>query len=266
MNILLKVVLVFAVVFFAFKFNVLLGFAVMIATGAYIYFSNRAAYMAGRANAEFNKKNYDKAMELYEKAYNSKNRKFTVDISYAQALMRMGKPDKALEIINAILGLRITKELRTSAKMTRCMINYKLGEFQEAYEEASEMFEDGFRTSNMYCLVGLLMLALDKPIDETMRFCEEAYDYDSDNRDNVDNLIVCCLKTGDYKRAAELAEGIVEEHPLFVEGWYHGALALKGLGNRAKALEYANKIEGCNRTFMTTVSEEEVQKLIKELS
>ena len=69
MNMLISAAVVFAICFFAFKFNAMLGILVLVAMGAYLFYSNYAAYMAGRANAEFNKKNFDKAMALYEKAY-----------------------------------------------------------------------------------------------------------------------------------------------------------------------------------------------------
>lgn len=265
MSILITVVIVFAAIWFAFRLNVVLGIIVSVGAVAVWYYSNYANLMTGRANAEFNKKNYDKAMSYYEKAYKSKGRKFTVDISYAQALLRTGNPEKALEIINKILELRVTDEIKKNAKQTRCMINYKLGNLDEAYEEAWEMFDDGFRTSNMYCLVGFLKLLKNMPIDETLEFCEKAYDYDSDNRDNVDNLIVCYLRKGDYEKAYDLAKDLTNAFPEFVEGWYHGAIALKNLGNIDEAAEYASKIKDCTRTYMTTVSQEQVDSLLSEL-
>ena len=262
---LFTILLIFIVTILAFRMNLFLGIAALIITAIAIYKKYHTEYLVGRANAEFAKKNYDKAFKYYEKAYKSKSRKFTVDISYALALTRAGNPEKALKIINDILSLRVTDEIKKKAKESRCIINYRLGNNEEAYEEATELFDEGYRTSNMYCIIGYLKLLLNHPIEETYKFCQKAYEYDSDNRDNVDNLAVCCLRLGDYEKAAELGEELIENFPKFVEGWYHAALAQEKLGNFKKAREYAGKIKDCDRTIMTTISESEAENLVKRL-
>lgn len=266
----MSTLLIFAVVagalVFLYKLSLAAGIAATVLTAAAIWYFYGSSFNLGRANAEFSRKNYDKAMKLYEKAYHSKTRKYTVDIAYAQALLRIGKPEPALAIINNILSMRITQDLKRAAKQTRCMINSKTGKLDEAYEEAKELFyEDGYVTSNTYCLLGYIMLLMDLPNDEVMDFCQKAYDYDSDNRDNVDNLVVCYLRSGDYKRAAELSDKLCEEHPQFVEAFYHGALAHMELGENERAKELASKIKDCTRSFMTTVSEKQVQELCEKL-
>ncbi|MBQ7974798.1 MAG: hypothetical protein IJ300_03845, partial [Clostridia bacterium] len=180
--------------------------------------------------------------------------------------LRTGDPQKALEIINKLLSLSHLKpEIKLLAKQTRVLINYKLGDLDEAYSEAKEMFEDGYTTSNMYCLIGLLMIAKNEPIEETLEFCEKAYDYDSDNRDNVDNLLVCYIKTSNFEKTKELADSLTEEYPSFVEGWYHCAQAYAGTGDSAKALECLAKAKEGDRSFLTTVSEEEIESLEAKL-
>ncbi len=264
-------IIVFAVLgiatYFAFKFNVILGIVVLALILLLLYKINYAAFFEMKANMEFQNGNIQNALKLYEKAYNSKNRKFSVDVSYARALLRSGNTEKALELMNNILSLSLSKEMKTTAKQTRCLINYKLGNIDEAYEEAYELYYDyNFTTSNMRGLMGFMMLLKGVPMDETIKFCEEAYDYDSDNRDIVDNLAVCCYKTKDYKKGLELCEDLTDEHPKFVEGWYHGAQMLSALGEKKRALEWLEKITECNRTGMTTVSEEEIDELKKQLS
>jgi tetratricopeptide (TPR) repeat protein len=113
----------------------------------------------------------------------------------------------------------------------------------------------------MYCLIGLLMIAKNAPMDETLEFCEAAYDYDSDNRDNIDNLLVCYLKTNNFEKAQELADDLTETYPSFVEGWYHSAQVYAGLGDNKKALECIGKAKESDRTYLTTVSEDEIESL-----
>lgn len=266
MNALLYFIICAGLIFIGFKFNLFVGLAITAFLVIVIFRLNYPKYLLGRANAEFNQKNYTTAFKLYEKAYKSGVRKFDVDLSYAQALLRTGKPEKALEIVNRLIGMSgLKKEYKLFAKQTRVLINYKLGDIEEAYDEAKEMFEDGYTTSNMYCLVGLLMLAKGEPLEETYSFCEKAYDYDSDNRDNVDNLLVCCIKKGEFQRAKELAEDITEENPSFIEGWYHFAQVCEATGDREKAIECLEKAKEGDRSFLTTVSVEEIEDLESKL-
>ena len=266
MNTLFYIIICAGLIFLSFKFNVLAGLGVVALIIAIVAFMNYPKFLLGRANAEFGQKNYDKAFKFYEKAYKSGIRKLDVDLSYAQALLRTGNTQKAGEIVNRLIAIpSLKKEYKLFAKQTRILINYKLGEIEEAYEEAKEMFEDGYTTSNMYCLIGLLMLTKDEPLNETLAFCEKAYDYDSDNRDNVDNLLVCCIKKGDFERAKELSEELTENYPSFVEGWYHSAQVYEALGDKTKALECIEKAKDGDRSFLTTVSENEIETLEAKL-
>ncbi len=266
MNSLFYIIICAGLIFLSFKFNFFAGIGVVALIIAIVAFMNYPKFLLGRANAEFGQKNYDKAFKFYEKAYKSGIRKLDVDLSYAQALLRTGNPQKAAEIVNKLIAIPgLKKEYKLFAKQTRILINYKQGELEEAYEEAMEMFEDGYTTSNMYCLIGLLMLAKDEPLDVTLAFCEKAYDYDSDNRDNVDNLLVCYIRKGDFDKARELTDELTEKYPLFVEGWYHSAQVYAALGDNAKALECIEKAKDSDRSFLTTVSENEIETLETKL-
>lgn len=267
MNHLVVFIILGIITYFAFKFSVILGIVVIGLIAFMLYKLNYAAFLEMRANAEMQQKNFESALKLYEKAYESKDRKFSVDISYSRALSRTGNSEKALEILNNILGLNLKREVKVVAKETRCLVNYKLGKLDEAYEEAYELFyESNHTTSTMHALLGLLMLEKNGVTKETTNFCEKAYEYDSDSRDIVDNLAVCCYSNGDYKRGFELCEALTDEHPKFVEGWYHGSQMLDKLGDRKKALEYARKALEGDRNSMTTVSEEDIKALIRKLS
>ena len=54
-------------------------------------------------------------------------------------------------------------------------------------------------------------------------------------------------------------------HLNFVEGFYHGIQIAMKLNKYDKAAEYAEKLKECKRSGMTTVTEEEVNKLIQEV-
>ena len=77
--------------------------------------------------------------------------------------------------------------------------------------------------------------------------------------------MVAYLRGKNYEEAKKLCEELVENHPQFIEGFYHGAIAELNLGNKEKAAEYLEKINDCRRTYMTTVSQEDIEKLKAEL-
>ena len=266
MNILLNFVIIFVLLYFAFKFHVLAGIAVLVILGIIGYISNYPRLMAGRANAEFLKKNYDLAFKYYKKAYKSNHRKYNVDISYAQALLRVGKPEESLEVLNKIMVLPLKKEMRRPATMVRCMVKYRLGMLDEAYEEAVEIFEDGYVNSNMYSIIGLFMHEKGESADKVLEFCEKAYDFNADNRDIVDNLLLCYIKTKNAQKAISLGSELTEKYPQFIEGWFHLAQAYLLGENYEEAKRAFEKIKDCERSYLTTVSQAEIDDLYTKLN
>ncbi len=266
MEILLNIILVVVAAVFAFRVHWALGIIFLVVIGILLWKSKYSEFMAGRGNAEFNKGNIDLALSYYEKAISKKNAKYSTVVSYANVLLRTGKAKEALEHVNRVLGVsNLVKETKKLAKQTRVLINYKLGEYGEAYDEAIELFEEGYTTSNMYCLVGLMMIVCKKPPEETLKFCEKAYDYDSDSRDIVDNYLLSLINCAEYEKAKEISEELIELAPEFVEAYYHSALLYKKLGDNNKAKEFLSHIPECNRTYMTTVSEKEIEDLQNSL-
>ena len=57
----------------------------------------------------------------------------------------------------------------------------------------------------------------------------------------------------------------MEKNPSFVEAYYHSALIAEALGDTKRALEYLDKVDGCVRSAMTTVSEEQICELKERL-
>ncbi len=266
MGLLVKLLIVAAGAYFAFKMHIAFGFAFLILAVAYLYFSNYSNLMSGRANAEYTSGNYDKALFYFEKAIKRGRPSLINYIGYALMLLRCGKPDDALTQINKVLStMNLPRNIKLQAKQIRSLINYKLGNFDEAYEEASEIYEDGYQTSNMRALLGLLMLNTNASCEEVLKFCEDAYDYDSDNRDIVDNYLIALINSGKLDKAEEISEELLEMAPDFVESYYHSALLYQKLGDNKRAKELLEKISDCDRNNMTTVSEEEIENLKKGL-
>ena len=106
MNILTNLLVIICVLVVGFRINVFVGICALIGISIITYIFSYSGFLLGRANAEFNQRNYDKAFKLYEKAYKSKTRKYTVDVAYAQALMRTGQPQTTITVKATDVELR----------------------------------------------------------------------------------------------------------------------------------------------------------------
>ena len=267
MTTLFYTILGFVIIFFAFKFNVLLGIAAAVILLLLAFYLKLPDLYAIKGNVAYSNGKLDEAVRWYQKSVKTGRTSIKNSGVYATMLLRNGQPEEALAHLNHLLSMRLSQDIKRQLKQTRCLANYKLGDIDEALEEAEELFEDGYVTSNSYSLIGLLRLEKnDQPIEELTAFCEKAYDYDDEHRDILDNLLICYYRGGQYEKAAEIAEKLVEEHPEFIEGRCHGAQALMKLGETEKAREYMKTIDQCKRSYMTTVSAEEVNALKKELN
>lgn len=266
MNDIVYIILCGVLVFFGFKINTVLGLLAFIAVIGMLSYRLYPEFTIGRANAEFNNGETEDALKSYKKIVRSGRADLDTRISYANILMRAGRSDEALSEINKILSSKLEEKKKYIAKQTRSIINYTLGNMDDAMEELNELFEDGYKTSYTYSMMGLFMLIMNYPSDKTIALCEEAYEYDSDSRDILDNLETAYYNAGEYEKAKEISDKLTELAPEFVEGFYHGALIHEALGDSETAKEYAKKLKSCKRTLMTTISKEDEEALCKRLA
>jgi len=228
--------------------------------GLYLYIP---MFWAGKARDCFDKGEFSKAIEFYKKATKRDKVNFNIKLSYAYTLMRAGKFDDAETFLNAIVrDRRNTKpEQRNMAKQQRCMVYLRQGRYSEAMEEAMEMFNGGYKNTQMYAMLGYFKLLGNEPQSEITKFCEEAYDYNSEGRDIMDNLAICYYNEGRYSEAKEISDKLIAEAPEFMEAYYHGAQIALKCNDKERAKELAQKIDGCRRTAMTTITREEVEDI-----
>lgn len=259
------IICLFAAVFLAYKLNVILGIIVSFAVLIYGIVIFMPAWWSLQAQRAFAEGDFKKSEKLFKKSVNTGRASINVKINYAYVLMRTGKFNEAEKILDLIVrtkGPKYEKE-RRSAKQQRCMVYYKQDRLDEAIEDATEMFNDGYKNTQLYGMLGYFKLIKGDNLEEATKFCEEAYDYNSDDRDITDNLALCYYEKGDYEKAEELSDKIVKEAPKFVEAYYHGAQIAIKRGKYKKAKNLMSHIDNCRWSAMTTVSREAVDELNK---
>ena len=204
----------------------------------------------------------DKALSRYKTASELFGGNKQYKIEYALVLMRLGEYKEAEAVLTAlILDRSLSQKDKINAKTYRAMAYLKQGRKPEALEEMEELFETA-KTTITYGMMGYL-----KQLDGSaeLDLCKEAYEYNSDDRDICDNLLVAYIRTGDYESADGIAAYLRERFPQFLEGFYHSATLELKKGNRQAAAEYLDKTADCRTSKLTTISQEDIENLRKEI-
>lgn len=199
----------------------------------------------------------------YKKALKCSKYNFKTQMEYVYIIMRTGDFEEALNAMNRLLSYKMEPKNRNLATIQRCMCYYKTGNLEEAYKDAQELYDDGYRSIMLYGLLGYFNILKAPIANETFEFCTEAYEYADDDRDICDNLLICYYNRGEYNKAKEISDAVLEKEPMFVEAWYHGAQIDIALGDYKSAREKLDRIPDCNRSPMTTIPEKDVEKLSK---
>ncbi len=264
---LIYILLAVAVVVIAFKINLWLGAALLAAIVLYGIYHFVPTFYVTKGNQSYAAGDEETAYLWYKKAYDTGRMNVKMKSSYAYILMRTGREDEAEKVLDPIIRVKgLEPEKKNIARQQRCMVYYRQGRIDEALSEAIQLYEDGYRTGNLYGMLGYFKLLSNVPLDETLATCEEAYDYDKDNRDILDNLSICYYRLGRYEDAEKISDELLSEQDDFVEGFYHGAKIAVKCGKYDKARAYLDKLAECKRSKMTTITEEEIEKLKSELN
>lgn len=251
-----------AAVYFAFKTNLYVGIIVSLAVLVYAFAKGMPLAYQLKSRKAFSEGDFDEAKRIYQKALKYLGYNFDSQTEYAYMLLRSGDFDEAKNVMDKLLSYKMNPQNRNLATVQRCMCYYKTGNLDEAYSDALELYNDGYRTMTLYGLLGYFKILKAPLSDDTFDFCLEAYDYANDDRDICDNLLICYYNRGEYEKAKEISDSVIENEPKFIEAWYHAAQVEVALGDFKTAKEHLDKIPDCIRSCMTTISEEDVNKLI----
>ena len=260
----MKLILSIIGIVICFSVHRLLGTLALALVTLFLVLNYFPGVLAILGNSKFSEGDIEKALKLYKKAASWGTASEKIKTTYAVLLLRSGEPQKATEMFNkVVLNGSAKKEERLYAKQYRCMSYYKSGNLEDAIEDAKEVYEAG-KSTQIYSILGFLMTVSKESPEDILAFCEEAYEFNSDDRDIIDNLVVALTNVGNLERARDLAEGLTKNQPQFVEGFYHLALIYKKMGDVENMKKAILGLKGTKRSYMTTVSECDVDKLISE--
>lgn len=169
----LKYVVLGLVIFLCYNISPLLGTVAVTLMLAYILYVNIPTFYSIKGNKEINDGNYEKALLAFKKAVDTKRASGAIHLSYGMLLLRCGKPEDSVSVFNSIILYSKAKDnIKHQAKQYRVLAYHKLGQTEDALEEAQEIFES-YKNTISYGLLCYLKLANNQPIDEVLPLCEE---------------------------------------------------------------------------------------------
>ena len=226
----------------------------------------RANIVAFFARGKYANREFEKALKIFSVAnkvgnLNAKNRQV-----YGYALLRCGHVEDAQ--VQLRLALPLTKResaARYQVKNLLALTYWKQGDLDMAIEELEEVTDKGYKNTQIYQNLGILYNLSDKH-EKALKFNQEAYEYNSDDKIITDNLADIYAICGEYEKAAEIYEDLVnrEPEPGFPEAYYGYGKVLIQLGEKERGIEMIEKSLTKPFSFMSIRQKDEIEKMLEE--
>ena len=245
----------------------IIGIALLIIYSIFKYQNKKATLMAYKGAIAFNSKDYNKALELYEKAYNMKKVSTNIKLRYAYIALYCGKLDLCKDILASIdySSLKDSK-LKMSYKQTEGLYLWKSNNLEKAIEIYEKLHLECEHTI-IYEALGYLLI-LNKDYEKALGYNIKALDYDDTNV-IIDNLAQSYYYLGNLDKAKELYLTLFskekEKRPSFPEPYYYYGLILKEQGNLEDSFYYLNKALDKKESFLSNLNKNIILKAIDDL-
>lgn len=257
-------ILTVALVTIAFNKNKILGLILFLLLVAFLLKKNISNIYALKAMKKYTGGNTREALKLYEKAYSSKNASPSIKINYAYLLLREGRAEEALEILNLLLKSPLNEKDKINATLNLSIAFWEKGDLEKAISLLEDLYDNNYKTTILYQNLGLFYV-LNGNLEKALQFNLEAYEYNNTDTSILDNLGLNYYMLKDYDKALEIYEKIMPLAPTFATAYYYYGLTLKAKGRFAEALEMFEKALTCPFSLLTPIKKEEVLKEIQEI-
>ena len=196
--------------------------------------------LGNKALAAHGKGDYNKALEIYDQAYEKGMDKFRLLRGYCVLLIRTCQFDKALEVLKKLDKMTTSDPKdKVDVHVNYAIILWKKGHL----DRALQILEDEFRhTKNgtMYSIIGYLKIEQGN-LEEALRFNHEALDYDEDDAVFLDNLGQTYYRlAGDKATAKTYFDRAIARKPNAIDTNYFLAQYAIENGNKAEAIDRLN--------------------------
>lgn len=259
------VFLIFTTIFLSKDY--LVGSLLLVAYLGYKYFTKRAVITAYKAAVAFNSKQYDKSLELYEKANNMHTVTPNIKLRYAYATLYCGNLELCKKLLDSIKYEKLEQKLKVSYKQTEGLYLWKVGNITEAIEIYKALHEEYEHTA-VYESLGYLLI-LNNAYEDALEYNLKAYDYDSDSNVIADNLAQTYYFLGNIEKAKEIYSDLFNKEdgkrPTFSEAFYYYGLILKDEGNIEDARYYLDKALDQRESTLSALTHNTIREVLATL-
>ena len=216
--------------------------------------SSIALYIYSRGKSQSWKAWLRVASQLGGMSFNSKLRE-------AYMLLKDGDIDDANKKFALLAMEKLTPDKRLRVKSSYALVFWKQGNIDTAIEMLEEVCEKAPNTA-VYGSLGY-MYAYNGNLSTALDFNQKAYEYNADDPIILDNLAYTYFKTGEYSKAQEFYDLLLEMKPTFPEAYYGYACLLAELGDTERSVEMARRALEASFSFLSMVTRRDINDFIE---
>lgn len=229
---------------------------------AVIIIVKRAAIVALFAKYKYSKGEYYGALKIFNIADKIGNLGVGDKTLFGYNCLRCGELERADKAFKT--AFMITKPGsadRHRVCMLQALLAWKQGDIETAVEYLEEVYESGFRNTNLYQNLGI-MYNLTGNYDRALEFNKEAYEYNSDDDIIADNLADTYSLRGEYEEAEKIYKDLIANDPRFPEAYYGYGKVLIKLGRKQEGIEMIEKSLSKPFSFLSIRPREDIEAML----
>lgn len=239
---------------------------ILIAVLLIVIIIKRAAIVALLAKQKYAKGNYDGSLKVFHIADNIGNLGAGDKILYGYNCLRCGQTVMAKKVFSdAYLITKPQSADRYRIMSLQALVDWKDGDVDSAVELLEEIYNDGFKNTNLYQNLGI-MYNLQGEYEKALAFNKEGYEYNSDDNIIVDNIADTYALMGELEESKKIYEDLVnrDPEPRFPEAFYGYGEVLIKLGEKERGIEMIEKSLTKPFSFLSLRSKEEIEQMLED--
>ena len=239
----------------------MIGYIILILAAVFVIWQ-RGSMCAGIAKIIYMRGKSDVWKKCFELAERVGGMKFDDKILHAYLVLKDGDIDEANKKFALLSMDKLTDDQRLRLKSSYALVFWKRGDVATAIEMLEEVAEKAPATAT-YGSLGY-MYAYNGNLTTALEFNLKAYEYNDSNAIIIDNLAYTYYKMGEYAKAREFYEKLIEMSPTFPEAYYGYGRLLVELGEVKKGLTFVRRALTANFSFLTMTGREEINEYLNQ--
>jgi len=229
----------------------------------YMIYKNIPTILASKGSRAYNRGDKEEALKYFEKAVKHRNAKPYIKSSYGYILLREGKIEEAEPyLIEASQTKMKDDRFRFNSILNLAILNWKKGDVNEGIRLIENIKED-YKNSIMYQILGYLYISKGD-YEKALEFNLEAHDFNPDDSVIGDNLAQSYYFLGEYDKAEETYESILDYVKFPEAFYYYGIIQLKK-GSYVRAYDAFEKALTFKNSFLSNITKEAVESEFNRL-